>query len=102
MTTLRVVFESPGWFLTDAHLTVAIDGDEIYSGSFGSGRDAGFDITVETWPGTHRIYTKIDNGLIERRRAYPIEVRHRRAQTIHLDYSRMWGNFARSVEVQPA
>ena len=94
--TLRVVFESPGRFLVDAQLTVSVDGDEIYSGSLGEG----FDIEVETWPGTHRIYTCIANSLVERRRAYAIEVTNAPEQTIRLDYSRMWGNLTKDAQAQ--
>jgi hypothetical protein len=94
---LRVVHPTPGFFLTDARLTVCLDGYAIYDGSFRSGFDVGGPIS----PGPHLLTTRLDVDLFSRSREYRFDIAADATSpatwVATLDYSRLWGNFARKL-----
>lgn len=94
---LQITFPRPGFYVTDVRMTVLLDGQVVYDGSFLSG----IDLTVPVQPGAHRVTTKIDvGGLgIFRTREYDVTVPPGRGTTLHLEYSRFWGNFSRRPRV---
>ena len=101
-TTLRVVFERPGWFTNDPRVTVMLDERALHEGSFLSG----FDTTVEIACGAHVLSTAIHLGALRRTREYAFVLadesgyRDRPARHVaRLAYSRFWGNFARKLDL---
>jgi len=94
---LRVVHPTPGFFLTDARLTVALDGYVIFDGSFRAGFEVGGPIT----PGPHVLSTRIEMDVLTRAREYRFEIPHgtsdAAAWIATLDYSRLWGNFTKKL-----
>ena len=94
---LTVMFEKPGFFLTDVRIVVSVNGQPIYDGSFREG----FERTVEVLPGQHFVDTTIELGALKRTRRYPVDVAPARGYTVALSYSRFWGNFTKKPLVTP-
>ena len=92
---LRITFPPPGFFLVDARLVVTIDGYPAHDGSFKQGMDRVFSVA----PGYHQITVHIDMGGISRNRVYPIVLSANRGTSLILEYSRLWGNFAKTPKV---
>ena len=96
--TLFVHFPRPGFFLADIPVTVIVDGEVVYQGSF----LAGFTVAVEVAPGEHVVETAIQLGAFTRRRRISISVAATdEVVTATLSYSRMWGNFEEKVALAP-
>jgi len=93
MATLRIVFPPPGLFITDVRMTLALDGQPVYDGSFRSGMD----VSVEVAPGAHRLESRIELGPAARTRAWDIDVDAEQV-TVQIAYSRFWGNFKKGLE----
>jgi hypothetical protein len=86
---LRIAFPKPGFFLTDARLTIWLDHGVVYDGSFTSG----VDVVVPIAPGHHALATQIEMGPIARRKEYAVDVPGGAHETsVLLAYSRLWGN----------
>lgn len=85
--TLR--FPAPGFFIGDATLTVWLDGQVFYQGSFTSG----FEYTVQLAPGPHQVVTQIEMGFIRRSKTYTLHLQPAAHTVATLAYSRFWGNF---------
>jgi hypothetical protein len=94
MSTLRVVFPKPGFFLTDVRVSLTLDGAAIYDGGF----LAGIDVSVDTSPGPHRIESIINIGIAKRRRAWDVDVPAGGCD-VAIEYSRVWGNFTKRPRV---
>jgi hypothetical protein len=92
---LRIVFPKPGFFLTDVRTIVMLDGGVVYDGSF----LGGIDISGGVAPGIHTVTTRIELGVFARERSYAVEVPTGRSVTLHLEYSRFWGNFSKSPKI---
>ncbi len=89
MPQLRIAFAKPGFFLTDARLTIWLDHGIVYDGSFMTG----VDVSLSVMPGPHELATQIQMGPIARRKEYAIEVPGAvRGTSVLLAYSRFWGN----------
>lgn len=88
--TLVVHFPRPGFFMADMPVTVTVDGEVVYRGSFVSG----FTVPVEVGAGEHVVETAIGLGFLVRRRRLVVLTEERdEVVTATLSYSRMWGNF---------
>jgi hypothetical protein len=103
--SLRVVFEKPGYFLNDPRMTVKLDGRTLHDGSMLSG----FDRSEKVAPGHHVLETAIHVGLFSRKRRYVFVIggeghyREPAARFVaRLEYSRLWGNFARKLTLERA
>jgi hypothetical protein len=92
---LRITFAKPGFFLVDVRLVATIDGHPAHDGSFKQGLDRAFSV----FPGYHQIAITIDMGGISRNRVYPITIMANRRYSLILEYSRWWGNFARTPTI---
>ena len=79
-------------FGVDARLVVTIDGYPAHDGSFKEGMDRVFWVA----PGHHQITVHIDMGGISRNRVYPIALSPNHGYSLVLEYSRLWGNFAKT------
>lgn len=97
MSTLRVLFPRPGFFLSDIALGFWLDGQPVFSGGFLSG----VDLPLPAAPGLHRLDALIDIGLMKRRRTWEIDVPPGGCEVV-IRYSRFWGNFAKQLELRPA
>lgn len=91
----RITFPPPGFFLVDARLFITIDGFPAHDGSFKQGLDRAFSVA----PGYHQIVVHIEMGGLTRNRVYPIALSPNRAYSLLLEYSRLWGNFAKTPKV---
>lgn len=88
--TLIVHFPRPGFFMADMPVTVTVDGQIVYRGSFVEG----FTVPVEVGAGEHVVETAIGLGFLVRRRRIVISADGtEEIVTATLSYSRMWGNF---------
>lgn len=94
MSRLRVVFPKPGFFLMDTRLRVLLDGAPIYDGSF----KAGVAVDVEVQPGTHTLEARIAISPLERTRSYSVAIAADEQLIAELSYSRLWGNFTKSLK----
>lgn len=96
--TLVVHFPRPGFFMADMPVTVTVDGEVVYRGSFVDG----FTVPVELGAGEHVVETAIGVGLLVRRRrlVIPLEAADEIVTAI-LSYSRMWGNFEEKCALVP-
>jgi hypothetical protein len=93
-SSLRIVFPRPGFFLNDPRLVITLDGLRVYEGSF----VGGVDVELPVAPGPHRIETRIEIGPFARQRLYDLLVSLEGVRcTATLRYSRLWGNFTRSL-----
>lgn len=92
---LRILFPPPGFFLVDARLLVTIDGYPAYDGSFKQGLDR----VLSVYPGHHQITVTIEMGGISRNRVYPITINPNSRYSLTLEYSRLWGNFAKTPKL---
>lgn len=92
MATIRVLFPPPGFFIADTRMTLQLDGQPVYDGSFKSG----VDVNVEVAPGTHRLESRIELGALARTRTWDVEVDAEQL-TVELAYSRFWGNFKKAL-----
>jgi hypothetical protein len=93
---MRIVFPKPGFFLTDVHVTVHVNGWCAYDGGFLQG----FDVRFPVYPGPCAIAVRLDAGFVTRNRQYAVEARAGHAVEVWLDYSRFWGNFTSQPRVQ--
>lgn len=96
---LRIVLPRPGFFIADARLVVTIDGHPVHDGSFLTGMD----VCVPVMPGFRRVGTAMEllGTGIWRSREYPIDLSSGRSTTLVLEYSRFWGNFAKTPKLVP-
>jgi len=92
---LRITFPPPGFFLVDARFVVTIDGHPAHDGSFKQGLDRVFSVA----PGYHQITVHIEMGGITRNRVYPIALSANQGYLLILEYSRFWGNFAKTPKL---
>ncbi len=90
---LKVSFPPPGFFVTDVRVALQLDGNTVYDGGFRSG----FELELPVSPGRHTLMTTIDLGVVQRRRAYTLDVSAGQAKHVLLRYSRFWGNFTREL-----
>lgn len=99
---LRILFEKPGWFVGDVPLTVTLDDRILHQGTFLGGMDHIEQVSA----GPHTITTRIELGVIARKREYrftlgsPADYRSgpERFQA-DLVYSRFWGNFTGKLKL---
>jgi hypothetical protein len=92
MSTLRVVFHRPGFFVSDIALGLWLDGQPIFQGGFLSGVDV-------SWPaasGHHRLDAMLDLGILKRRRTWDVDVPVAGCD-VTIRYSRLWGNFSKKL-----
>ena len=101
---VQLRFAKPGFFLTDAQLTVTLDGNTVYAGSF----NEGFETIVEMEPGTHTVKTAVPViGGLEQTQTSTVHLAESSGSgdgthppyALELRYSRLWGNFKRSLTV---
>lgn len=95
LLTLR--FDKPGFFVNDARVTVDLNGERIYDGSFLSG----FEVSRSVLPGEHWADFAIESGPLRRTRRYRIAVPSSRGLVATVRYSRMWGNFKKQPLYAP-
>jgi hypothetical protein len=95
---LRILFEKPGFFVSDCRLVVMLDAAPVYDGSFMSG----LDVQGQVATGRHLLETQIVMGPIVRRKSYAFEIADGRAYVARLRYSRLWGNFKGRLELTAA
>jgi hypothetical protein len=100
---LCVVFESPGFFLTEPRLTVTLDDVELYEGKLASGFSSGLDVA----PGPHVLTTTIDGPMLGRVQQIPLaldELSRKDYRSVPmviatLHYSRLTGAFRRYLSI---
>lgn len=92
MAVMRIVFPPPGLFITDTRMTLQLDGQPVYDGSFKSGMD----VSVEVTPGPHRLESRLELGALARTRAWDVAVDAEQV-TVQIAYSRLWGNFKKGL-----
>jgi len=93
---VRVSFPRPGFFMGDARVVLLLDGATIYEGGF----KAGIDVTLPAAPAQHRLESRIELGVVKRRRTWDLAVPSAGC-VVTLAYSRLWGNFAKGVRIDP-
>ena len=83
------MFPSPGFFIGDTRIDVAVNGAIVLQTSF----TQGFDWWAPMQPGFHVVETTIRAPLgFARKKTYQLEVRPGLVTFAVLEYSRMWGN----------
>lgn len=95
---VHLVFLPPGFFAVDFPVTVSVDGVEHYRGSF----VRGFSLELALEPGHHEVTTRIGTGFLskERKLALTIDPLVTDPLVATLTYSRMWGNFEKTLDVR--
>lgn len=96
-------FGPPGFFAVDARMTVRVDGQTVYEGSF----MAGFERALELAHGAHGLEAEIGGGVLRRRKAWSFAVppsspegsEGARSLVVGIRYSRLWGTFERDLSV---
>ncbi len=95
---LRIRMDPPGWFAMDTRLSVRLDGEPVYEGSFTSG----FVVDRDVAAGAHAIETEI-RALGRRTNrfdiALPDGLREDEAIEARLAYSRFWGRFEKTLAI---
>jgi hypothetical protein len=94
---LTVTFPRPGFFINDARVTVELNGQQWFDGSFLNG----FEGSTAVQPGNHVLDLAIEFGPLRRKRRYTIPVPPARGLTVALAYSRLWGNFTKKPLLTP-
>ncbi len=88
--TLQVLF-APTKMLIDAPVEVFVDGHKIGQGNF----NQGVDLSCPVHPGRHTL----DVRLALRSRRYTVDVDRPGRYLCQLSYSRLWGNFDKTVRL---
>jgi len=80
------------FFLVDSKVRVVLDGAHVGEGS----AVTGIKLRVGTEPGMHTL----DVDSVLRKKQYTLDLRRPGFYTAHLQYSRMWGNFTKNVDLR--
>lgn len=97
MSALRVVFPRPGFFISEIALSLWLDGQPIFQGGFLSG----VDVTPAAAVGRHRLDAMLDLGIVKRRRTWEVDV-PAEGCAVTIRYSRLWGNFSKTLDLRSA
>ncbi len=98
MSRLRIAYPKPGFFLADVRVVIGVDGQVVYDGGFVSG----FDVDLHVDSGAHVVTSEIKLPPISRKREYRVDVGMNEEVTATLVYSRLWGNFKKTLSIARA
>ena len=116
MTTLRLINLKPDFIPPDDYLEVTLDRELFFQGTFSEG----FDRSVATSPGTHKLETRLGRGQLMAKglkgmlhrfansdiqsfaqtKSYEVTLVEGQSLVATLRYSRFWNNFKGSLDVE--